>query len=84
MLILYFLPLLQGDEVQRAKPLFWQWQHGKAVRDGDWKLVAYKNKWSLYNLKIDPVESHDLAISNPEKFNELKVLYDTWAKEFEM
>ena len=79
-----FLPILQGEEVQRTKPLFWQWQHGKAVRDGDWKLVAYKNKWSLYNLKVDPVEAHDLGISNPEKFKELKVLYDTWAKEFEM
>jgi arylsulfatase A-like enzyme len=79
-----FLPILQGEEVQRTKPLFWQWQHGKAVRDGDWKLVAYKNKWSLYDLKIDPVEAHDLIISNPEKFNELKALYDTWAKEFEM
>jgi arylsulfatase len=70
--------------VKRTTPLFWQWQHGKAIRDGDWKLVAYKNNWKLYNLKTDPVEQNDVSKLHLEKFNELKALYDAWEKEFEI
>jgi len=79
-----FLPILKGQKVKREKPLFWQWQHGKAIRDGDWKLVAYKDKWALYNLKIDPVEEHDLSLTNPEKFNQLKAQYNAWAEQMEL
>lgn len=76
-----FLPVLKGKQIKREKPLFWQWQHGKALRDGDWKLVAYKDKWALYNLGIDPVEENNLSLTNPSKFQELKLKYETWEKE---
>jgi arylsulfatase len=76
-----FLPLLQGEKVERSKPLFWEWKAGRAVRDGDWKLVFYKKEWSLYNLKNDPVESNDLSESNPEKVEALKIKFNEWAKE---
>lgn len=79
-----FLPLLNGQAVKREQPLFWQWQKGKAIRDGDWKLVSYKNEWGLYNLKNDPVEENDLSDSHPEKFNELKQKYTDWANKFEL
>ncbi len=76
-----FLPILRGQKVKRGKPLFWQWQHGKAIRDGDWKLVAFKDNWTLYNLKLDPVEANDLSLSHPEKFLQLKNQYDAWSKQ---
>jgi len=76
-----FLPILKGEEVKRGKPIFWQWRYGKAVRDGDWKLVALKDKWSLYNLKSDPVEENDLSKDNPEKYHELLAQYEAWAKD---
>lgn len=76
-----FLPILKGEEIEREKPLFWEWQRGKAVRDGDWKLVALRNKWALYNLKTDPVEENDLSEVQPEKYNELKLKYEQWAQE---
>jgi hypothetical protein len=44
---------------------------GKAIRVGDWKAVANKNVWALYNMKVDRNETNDLKIENPEKFNEL-------------
>jgi arylsulfatase len=68
---------------ERKEPLFWQWQHGKAVRDGDWKLVAYKGGWELYNLKNDPVEEEDLILQEPDKAEELKKYYAEWAKQYE-
>lgn len=76
-----FLPLLKGDKVERTKPLFWEWHGGRAIRDGNWKLVSHKGEWELYNLKNDPVESNDLSKSNPEIVEELKMKYNEWAKE---
>ena len=76
-----FFPILKGETIQRIKPLFWQWNHGKAVREGDWKLVALKDKWSLYNLKTDPAEENDLSKDNPEKYHELLAKYEAWSKE---
>jgi arylsulfatase A-like enzyme len=76
-----FLPVLKGKQIKREKPLFWEWQHGKAIREGDWKLVGYKDKWALYNLKFDPIEENDLSLLNTEKFQDLKLKYEAWEKE---
>jgi arylsulfatase len=78
-----FLSQMVGEHsAERKEPLFWQWQHGKAVRDGDWKLVAYKGDWELYNLKNDPVEEEDLILQEPDKAEELKKYYAEWAKQY--
>ncbi len=45
----------------------------RALRDGDWKLSIYKDPKTgthstvLYNLKDDPMELHDLSLSEPER-----------------
>ena len=78
-----FLPVLKGEKVVRSKPLFWQWQHGMAVREGDWKMVKFKDEQGLYHLKDDPVESIDLSKTHPEKLKKLKTAYDAWVKDFE-
>ena len=80
-----FLPQLLGDESDRRDtPLFWQWNRGKAVREGNWKMVAYNNDWELYNLETDPVEEKNLMQEEPEKAEELKKHYHEWAKQFEI
>lgn len=79
-----FLPLLKGEAIQREKPLFWQWSKGRAVREGDWKLVGLKEQWSLYNLKTDPVEAYDLSEQHPEKVRALKAKYIQWLEEMGM
>jgi arylsulfatase A-like enzyme len=76
-----FLPILKGQDVKREKPLFWQWKKGKAIRHGDWKMVAYDDQWALYNLKTDPVEENDLSKVNPEKYNELMAKYEAWSQD---
>ncbi|MCU0784577.1 MAG: arylsulfatase [Verrucomicrobia bacterium] len=61
---------------------FW-WLHedNRAIRVGDWKLVALANgQWELYNLATDRGESHNLAEEYPDKVRELSAL---WEKQTE-
>ena len=63
---------------------FWWFHDGhRAVRDGDWKLVAPKDDaWELYNLKTDRAESNDLSKSKPELAKKLEALWDQKMAEF--
>ncbi len=70
------LPALLGKEVQRTKPVFWDWR-GKdtprdcwprwAVRDGDWKLLTDNTgRRELYRSVDDWAESRNMASQHPE------------------
>ena len=71
--------------------LFWEHEGARAVRKGDWKLVANnydilstswkKNgQWRLFNLKDDPAELNDVLEENAALAEELKRNYENWAK----
>jgi len=75
-----FLSALKGEALkERQKPIFWQWAKGKAVRVGNWKAVANKDVWALYDMQNDRNETTDLMNKNPEKFQELITIYNAWA-----
>lgn len=75
------VPALQNGSLSR-EPLFWEHEGNKAVRVGDWKLVAARNdSWELYDLKADSTETQDLSKDNPEKVRELAALWNTWAQD---
>ena len=60
--------------------LFWEHEGGRAVRAGDWKLVAEQgDSWELYNLGTDRTEQHDLIAACPEKAKELTAAWEAWA-----
>ena len=69
----------ENKSLAEKRTLFFHHAKGKALRSGDWKLVA-KNKgpWELYNLKTDPLELQDLAKKMPGKVSELT---GVWEKE---
>ena len=60
------------------------YEHGKsrAVRQGEWKLVnkAKSQQWELYNLKTDPTEKDNLAVSQGDRVERLKALWLRWAE----
>lgn len=78
-------PVLQGEVVERGKPLFWEWSRGKAVRDGNWKIVAWGNDapWELYNVEEDPTETNNLAAVHPEMVKQMDKLFADWKKDNE-
>ena len=61
-------PTLTGKGRQRKHDhLYWEFHETDmlGVRQGDWKLVVRKGQPSLYNLRDDPHEDHDLSQEHP-------------------
>ena len=76
------IPFLKGDSHSEDSLHFWEHQGNRAVRHGDWKLVALHNgEWELYNLATDPFEMNNLIDEYPEKASALLSQYENWAKE---
>ena len=78
------LPVFRGQNIEREKPLFWEWKKGQAAYSEGFKIVRYgtDEPWDLYNLKEDPVETTNLAKDYPEKLNELEKQFHTWKSSF--
>jgi arylsulfatase A-like enzyme len=73
--------LTRGRKVSRGS-LFFEHEGGRAVRIGDWKLVALANEpWRLYNLANDRTETNDLASRYPERAASMKRQWQQWAVE---
>jgi arylsulfatase len=71
----------------RREPALLGWEHfgAKALRQGDWKIVARPNRrWELYDLSNDPTELHDLAAEQPERVKQMAAEWDQWAKRVDV
>jgi arylsulfatase len=62
--------------------LWWRHEGNRALRVGDWKIVAAgeDSPWELYDLGSDRSESTNLAGARPEKVRELSAL---WTRQTE-
>ena len=75
------VPVFQGQEPHRREALFWEHYGARAVRQGDWKLVARAGRpWELYNLAEDRTELSDVAGKHPELVADLSQQYERWAR----
>ena len=68
------LPALLGGKPVEHPPLYWEFHErgfDQAARIGDWKAVRYgvRGNLSLYDLKTDPGEQHDVAARHPDVVN---------------
>jgi arylsulfatase len=74
------VPAFSGKSLERSNPIFWEHEGNRAIRDGDWKLVAKFNRaWELYNLKTDRTEMHDLVSKMPDVAKKLEAKWDAYA-----
>lgn len=61
------LPALAADVRVERPSLWWLHEGHRALRVGDWKLVASRDgPWELYDLRSDRAEQHDLAAAHPD------------------
>lgn len=74
---------LQGENRPESPTLYWEHFGHKAVRQGDWKLVAAppENQWELYNIPQDPSELNDLSNDQPDQVQAMSTLYQQWADD---
>jgi arylsulfatase len=73
------VPALADDVIIPRDSLWWLHEGNRAVRVGDWKLVAAKgDPWELYDLTSDRAEQHNLAAQRPDKVKELEQI---WQRE---
>jgi len=73
-------PAFSGEAIVRDA-IFWEHEGNRAVRQGDWKLVAKHNKeWELYDISKDRIESSNLAKKYPEKVKYLAEMYEAYAR----
>ena len=61
--------------------LWWLHEGNRAIRVGQWKLVAAKDEpWQLYDLSTDRAEAHDLSAPYPEQARRLATM---WQQQWE-
>jgi len=72
-----------GSPPPRGKPIFFEHEGNRAVRDGKWKLVAkgVKGAWELYDMEADRTEMHDLAATEPGRVKAMATAWQQWAAE---
>jgi arylsulfatase A-like enzyme len=75
------LRAFRGEPLPR-EALFWEHEGNRAVRVGDWKLVARGRNapWELYDLKSDRTELHNQAAEQPQRVAEMAALWEAWAR----
>lgn len=78
------LPLLQGapENLSDLGSLYWSHSRGRAIREGDWKLVAAEKNgdWELYQINVDGTELNDLADENPDRVRAMEQRHADWQK----
>ena len=82
------LPFLQGNEETIYPPGegngFELFGHNAFISE-NWKITRLQEPygdfvWGLYDLNTDPAELNDLSTVIPEKFQEMKLLYNDYAE----
>ena len=75
------MPALKGRAVARGRPIFWEHEGNRAVRDGKWKLVArFQQPWQLFDIDADRTELRDLAGRYPDRVAAMSAAWEAWAK----
>ena len=76
-------PAFAKDVTIARDSLWWLHEGNRAVRAGDWKLVAAEgDPWELYDLKTDRAEQNNLAAKMPGKARELEQMWQRQADDF--
>ena len=71
-----------ANQLLERDAIYWEHEGNRALRAGDWKLVAKGPgaKWELYDIAKDRTEGNDLASAYPQRVKELTEKWEAWAK----
>lgn len=73
------VPVFATDQSVTRECLWWLHEENRAIRVGDWKLVADNRlkQWELYDLAHDRAETVNRAAELPDKVQQLQQLWET-------
>ena len=76
-------PAFSGKNLNRKNPIYWEHEGNRAIRMGNWKLVAKgaNSAWELYDLNEDRSELNDLSEKHPQRAKEMADQWEAWAIE---
>jgi arylsulfatase A-like enzyme len=74
------LPTFAGKSIERDA-IYWEHEGNRAIRIGNWKLVAKgpAGKWELYDIDRDRSEQHDQASQQPNRARDMVAKWEAWA-----
>ena len=71
-----FLSSFKNNYWTRIRPIWFEHEGNRALREGDWKLVnRHGEKWELYNISEDRTEQNDFSNKETKR---LKNMITTW------
>jgi arylsulfatase len=75
------VPAFDGKPIQR-EAIYWEHEGNRAIRIGNWKLVAKgpAGAWELYDIDKDRSELHDLASQQPDRAKQMISQWEAWAR----
>jgi arylsulfatase len=75
------VPAFDGKGIER-EAIYWEHEGNRAIRVGDWKLVAKgaNGPWELYDISKDRSEQNDLADSQPARVQLMASMWQVWAE----
>jgi arylsulfatase A-like enzyme len=75
-------PAFAGRPLERGRPIFFEHEGNRAVRDGRWKLVAKgpAGAWELYDMQTDRTEMRNLAAEHPQRVEQMAAQWQQWAQ----
>ena len=77
------LPAFAKDDSVMHDYFWWYHIGNRAIRVGDWKLVAAREApWELYDLGSDRSETRNVAAEHPDQVRELEAAWTTHMEEF--
>ena len=76
-----FIEAIDNGSWSRDKPILWEHEGNRAMRDGEWKIVSEIGKgWEIYNMSYDRTELNDLVEGERERIKLMVNIYSDWMK----
>ncbi len=72
-------PALRDNQPSPVESYYWVWRDEDAIRTDQWKLHRFFNRYELYDIRNDEIESNNVAELHPDVIGSLVAKMNDWA-----